>query len=166
MTTSTLLTSLFKYKIWANEHIFAELEKPHSAQQDLHAALRILNHIYVVDKIFAAHLSSKSHGYKETNTPDTPTLNELRKAVHDIDHWYLEYLDVLAPEHLSQKITFTFTDGSKGCMTREEILAHVATHGDYHRGAVGRIMSQLALSPPESFTGFLHKLEPQRRDGV
>ena len=31
-------------------------------------------------------------------------------------------------------------------MSREEMLAHVATHGGYHRGAVGRILSQLSLT--------------------
>ena len=57
-----------------------------------------------------------------------------------------------------------FTDGQPGRMSREEMLAHVATHGSYHRGAVGRIMAQVAVPPPRDiFTVFLHQSEPRRR---
>lgn len=50
-------------------------------------------------------------------------------------------------------------------MSREEMLAHVITHGAYHRGAVGRIMAQLSIAPPRDvYTGFLHATEPHRRE--
>jgi hypothetical protein len=48
-------------------------------------------------------------------------------------------------ENLSESIDFTFTDGALGCMSREEILAHLVLHGDYHRGAVSQVMTQLRL---------------------
>ena len=50
-------------------------------------------------------------------------------------------------------------------MSREEMLAHVATHGSYHRGAVGRILAQ-AGGPPlaDLYTAYLHRSEPQRRE--
>jgi len=40
---------------------------------------------------------------------------------------------------------------------------HLVVHGDYHRGAVGRIMSQLSIKPPEAFTAYLHKTEATAR---
>ena len=50
-------------------------------------------------------------------------------------------------------------------MSREEMLAHVITHGNYYRGAIGRIMAQLSLaSPRDIFTAYLHKSEPARRE--
>ncbi|MBC7710991.1 MAG: damage-inducible protein DinB, partial [Rhizobacter sp.] len=59
MSTTTLLHSLFKYKAWGNDQLFAELGKVDAEAQEeaRHNATRILNHIYVVDQIFAAHLS-------------------------------------------------------------------------------------------------------------
>ncbi len=166
MSAKTLLHSLFKYKAWANEELFAELEKldPSTQQAERHAALRLLNHIYVVDRIFAAHLTGAAHGYTATNTPETPTFADLRGAVTESDRWFIDYIETLAPDLLDESITFIFTDGGNGRMSREEMLAHVITHGGYHRGAVGRILAQVSIAPPRDiFTGFLHKSEPERR---
>jgi len=166
MSASTLLHSLFKYKAWANEELFTELDKldPATHQAERHTATRILNHIYVVDRIFAAHLSGEAHAYTGTNTPETPTLTELRDAVAKSDRWYVEYVGALPTESLAESLSFSFTDGAKGRMSREEMLAHVVTHGGYHRGAVGRIMAQVSVPPPRDiFTGYLHKSEPERR---
>lgn len=166
MSASTLLLSLFKYKAWANEELFVELERldPESQKAERHAAIRLLNHLYVVDRIFAAHLSGTAHPFAATNTAETPTLDELRAAVVESDRWYVEYVETLPPPLLSQKLPFTFTDGASGCMSREEMLAHVVTHGGYHRGAVGRIMAQLSIAPPRDiFTVYLHQSEPGRR---
>ena len=63
-----------------------------------------------------------------------------------------------------RRLPFVFTDGANGLMSREEMLAHVATHGGYHRGAVGRIMAQADVPPPRDiFTVYLHRAEPGRR---
>ncbi len=49
-------------------------------------------------------------------------------------------------------------------MSRQEMLMHVATHGGYHRGEVGRILAQLSLAPPwDTFAVYLHQSEPSRR---
>jgi len=167
MSRPPLLHSLFSYKAWANEELFAQLEKldPVTHEAERHAAIRLLNHIYVVDRIFAAHLSGTAHAYTATNTPETPTLPELRDAVARSDRWYVAYVADLPPERLSESLSFTFTDGAAGRMSREEMLAHVVTHGSYHRGAVGRIMSQASVPPPRDiYTVYLHTSEPQRRE--
>jgi uncharacterized damage-inducible protein DinB len=166
MSTSTLLLSLFKYKAWANAELFAQMQKlePDVQQSERHAAIRILNHVYVVDRIFAAHLSGTTHPYTATNTTETPTLEELHFAVADTDQWYVDYVSRLAPEHMPEMLSFAFTDGDSGRMSREEMLVHVATHGGYHRGAVGQIMKQVSVAPPRDImTRFLHDSEPERR---
>lgn len=166
MSTSNLLHALFRHKAWANEELFTELGKldPVTHEAERHTALRLLNHIHVVDRIFAAHLAGTAHGYAATNTPETPTLDELRAAVTATDRWYLDHVAALAPERLAESLSFVFTDGAAGRMSREEMLAHVVTHGSYHRGAVGRIMAQVSVPPPrDTLTVYLHRSEPQRR---
>ncbi len=167
MSASTLLQSLFQYKTWSNQKLFAELGKldPQTQQAEIHAALRILNHIYVVDRIFAAHLSGEPHAYTATNTSETPTLAELQAAVSASDAWYLDYVRAVPAMSLTENLEFTFTDGAAGRMSREEIFAHVITHGGYHRGAVGRIMAQIQAPPPrDTFTVYLHQAQPERRE--
>ncbi|MFM8900851.1 MAG: DinB family protein [Burkholderiales bacterium] len=166
MSTTTLLQSLFRYKAWANEELFVELAKldadTHATER--HTAIRLMNHIYVVDRIFGGHLSGVAHGYSATNTADTPTLEALREAVAATDGWYVQYVTALDPQQLSQRLPFVFTDGANGTMSREEMLIHVNTHGAYHRGAVGRIMAQVTLPPPRDLlTRYLHGAEPDRR---
>lgn len=166
MSTPTLLTSLFQYKAWANQELFAELQRldPETQRIELHAALRILNHIYVVDRIFVANLQGLQHGYSASNTAETPTLDALYQSVQASDRWYLDYVQGLSAEQLSERIAFGFVDGDAGCMSREEMLAHIVNHGGYHRGAVGRIMAQLSIAPPRDiYTRFLHQAEPERR---
>jgi uncharacterized damage-inducible protein DinB len=169
MSSASLLISLFQYKAWANQELFAELRRldPLTQQAELHAALRVLNHIYVVDRIFVANLQGQAHGYSATNTAETPTLDRLQQAVQATDAWYLDYVAGLSAEQLSERIAFSFVDGDAGCMSREEMLAHIVTHGGYHRGAVGRIMAQLDIAPPRDiYTKFLHQAEPERRQAA
>lgn len=166
MSASNLLASLFKYKAWANIELFQVLQSldavAHKAER--HSAIRIMNHIYVVDRIFAAHLAGRTHGYSATNTTETPALETLAEGVLECDDWYVRYTEEVSTEKLEERIAFTFTDGAHGTMSREEMLAHVVTHGGYHRGAVGRVLVQLSMAPPRDiFTVYLHQAEPGRR---
>ncbi len=167
MHHSTLLLSLFKYKAWSNLELFAEMQKldatVHAAER--HTCIRLMNHIHVVDRIFVGHISAVPHGYAGTNTPETPTMEALHAAVTATDQWFIDYVQGLEPQRLAEPVEFVFTDGGLGSMSREEMLAHIVTHGGYHRGAVGRIMAQLSIAPPRDiFTAYLHKAEPLRRE--
>ena len=83
MSASTLHKSLFDYKAWTNAELFVALARLDSDKHasERHTAIRLMNHIYVVDRIFAGHLTGVAHGYTGTNTTATPTLEELRAAV-------------------------------------------------------------------------------------
>ncbi|KQW35130.1 DinB family protein [Rhizobacter sp. Root404] len=162
----SLLQSLFRQKATISQAFFdvvGQLDaEAHATER--HAIVRLLNHIHVVDRIFAAHLRGEAHGYAATNTPETPELDALREAVRASDQGYLELVDALTPPQLAQAVDFAFTDGQHGRMTREEMLGHVLTHGSYHRGEVGQMLKRIAAAPPrELFTAYLHRAEPQRR---
>ncbi|MGV8864818.1 MAG: DinB family protein [Pseudomonas sp.] len=167
MITSTLLSSLFKFKAHSNFEMLAELEisSLDPTQGDGFSAVRVMNHIYVVDQIFKAHLISKPHAYSMANTTETPDIDNLKLALEHLDHWYVDYVASLSEPKLEEKISFTFTDGTGACMSREEMLMHLITHGSYHRGVVGAILSRNGGTPPkETFTRFLHEKQPERRE--
>ena len=167
MGTTTLLRSLFEHKAWVNEGFFDALATVDADARPAlrHAAIRLLNHIHVVDRIFVSHLTNVAHGYASTNTPETPALALLREAVRETDRWYVEHVASLPPERLGESVAFTFTDGERGRMSREEMLAHVVTHGSYHRGEVSQLLKQASATPPRDlYTAYLHQAEPQRRD--
>lgn len=166
MSALLLLRTLFGYQAWANDALLEKIgsvdpaRHPHERQ----AALRLVNHAYVVGQIFAAHLVGKMHDFADSNTPDTPALPDLRAAVAASDRWYLDYLDTVTGERLSESVPFVFTDGDRGCMSRQEMLTHVAIHGGYHRGEVGRVLAgRWSDAPWDTFAVYLHQSEPSRR---
>ena len=160
---NTLLQSLFRQKAAITEEFFAVLETV--AAGDRVDAIRLLNHIHIVDRIFAAHLRGEPHGYAATNTPETPALDALRAATLETNRWFVERAGGLTPAQLAEAVDFTFTDGQRGRMSREEMLAHVITHGSYHRGEVGQMLKRLSAAPPRDLlTAYLHRAEPQRRE--
>ena len=165
MSCSTLVT-LFGHKAWANQELFATLAslKSETPAESLHTCIRTLNHIHVVDRIFRAHLAGEPRPFDATNTPATPTLAQLHADVQATDAWYCEYVARLTPAALAELLDFSFTDGDRGRMSREEILLHVITHGGYHRGNVGQVLKSIAVAPPRDlYTRFLHQSEPARR---
>ena len=166
MSTQTLLASLFRYKAWADEGLLASLADlaKTGPPDEYRAAVRVFNHACIVDRIFVANVQRMAHAYTATGADETPSLEALTQAVRETDRWYVDYVARLSPLELEESIEFTFTEGTPGRMSREEMLAHVATHAGYHRGEVGRIMTRLTgASPPDTFTGYLHQAEPARR---
>lgn len=161
-----LLRQMFCYQAWANDELLAKMEALDPAQQpeQRNAALRLMNHNEVVNQIFMAHLVGRAHGFSADNPAETPTLNQLRSSIAATDRWYLQYLETVTQAQLAESTAFRFTDGDKGHMSREEMLAHVVTHGIYHRGEVGRILTQLSIRPPwDTFAAYLHNTESERR---
>ena len=160
------LSSLFAQKSWANRELFNAVADVSPAEHatSRHTAIRTLNHIYVVDRIFRAHLLGENHSYTATNTTETPELGELHFAVAETDLWFEGYVGKVDDGALAESLSFQFTDGDFGAMTREEMLFHVLTHGAYHRGNVGQVLKGISVVPPRDlFTKFLHVREPSRR---
>ena len=166
MDSRALLRLLFKHQTWAHAETLdamAGLDPVrHAAQQ--HAARRLLNHCHVVSQIFRAHLIGIPHGWDADNTVDTPNDGDLRTALAAGDHWYLDCVDAATPAWLAEPVAFIFTDGDRGGMSRAEMLVHVATHGTYHRGEIGRILVGAGVRPPwDTLAVQLHTTEPGRR---
>jgi uncharacterized damage-inducible protein DinB len=169
MSEISLLQTLFRYQAWANGELLDAIGglDPAHHNKERHLSLRLMNHSLVIGRIFAAHLTGREHGYADDNTPETRSLPDLDAALTASDQWYLQYLETVDPELLSAPVPFVFTDSDKGCMTRQEMLLHVVTHGGYHRGEIGRLLAQLSITPPwDTLAVHLHRSEPARRLAV
>ncbi|MGN6516320.1 MAG: DinB family protein, partial [Rhizomicrobium sp.] len=127
-------------------------------------AIKALSHSYVVDRIFAAHMKQERHGYASANLTEMPTLNALSSDIHTSDLDYIDYVSALDLRRLAEPIRFTFTDGAPGCMTREEMLLHVITHGAGHRGQISALMLLNGMTPAkDGFASYLHEAEASTR---
>lgn len=145
---------LARYKAWANRLFFEAVAAlpPGEATKErttlFKSIVHTLNHNYVIDRIFRAHLEGREHGYTARNTADPPPLEELRAAQNAIDQWYVECFDRMTEPALDEKVHFTFVGGGEGVMTRNEILLHVVNHTSYHRGFAADMFYQVPARPP------------------
>ncbi len=158
------LDRVFSYKAKANREVLAAIQQFDLASPAREIAIRVLNHTYAVDRIFAANLTGTEHGYTSPNPSFAPSLEELCAAINTSDQWYVNYVSLLDHARLRERIDFTFTDSLPGRMSREEMLMHVAVHGEYHRGQISLLLMQNSIAPPaDGFTSYLHKTEPSTR---
>ena len=145
---------LARYNAWANKLIFdavaalpeGEAVKPRPSV--FRNMVHTLNHNYVIDRIFQAHLEGRPHGYGARNTAEHPPLAELWRAQQEIDRWYMEWTERASDDSLDQRIQFGFVGGGEGAMTRREILQHLVNHTSYHRGFVAQMMYDIPVRPP------------------
>ena len=158
------LQRLFRYKAWANDELLTALARLGAEAPITKLALKALSHTYVVDRIFAAHLQGRDHEYTAANLSELPTLERLSADIRASDREYVGYVTTLDRHQLAERIDFTFTDGAPGCMSREEMLMHVITHGVGHRGQVSALMLLNSVTPAsDGFTTYLHKAEALTR---
>ncbi len=149
----TELLKLLGYKSWANKLTLSSLSGLPNTELCKKRATNFgnipstLNHVYVVDDIFKAHLLGESHGYTSRNS-DCPSLSTLAAQQYAIDQWYIDFVNSLKPEQLSQVIRFEFVGGGEGSMSISDIIFHIVNHGTYHRGFVSDMMYQIPLAPP------------------
>jgi uncharacterized damage-inducible protein DinB len=159
---------LTRYNAWANELIFdavgalPESEATKPRRSVFRNMVHTLNHNYVIDRIFQAHLEGRSHGYSARNTESHPPLAELRLAQESLDQWYVATYDAMDDSQLNEKVSFTFVGGGDGVMTRGEILQHLVNHTSYHRGFVAQMLYDVPVRPPTTdLTVFLRDAPPR-----
>lgn len=154
MITTPTARMLTRYNAWANRLIFEavgalpEGEAIRERKSLFKNMVHTLNHNYVIDRIWQAHLEGREHGYGARNTPDHPPLADLWAKQQEIDRWYIAWSDGLTDAALDESVGFTLVGGNRGTMTRGEILFHVVNHTSYHRGFVADLFYQVPARPP------------------
>jgi uncharacterized damage-inducible protein DinB len=160
------LKMLTRYNAWCDDLIFSALtalpegEATKERPTRFKTMVNTLNHIYVIEDIFQAHLQGRPHHYTARNTATHPPLRELWSVMKSIDQWYVDYVAALPAKQLDERVAFEFVGGGKGAMSRREIILHIVNHGSYHRGMVHDVMYQVPAKPPViDLTVFLRDVE-------
>jgi uncharacterized damage-inducible protein DinB len=145
---------LARYNAWANRTIFdavaalpgdeATKERPTLFKN----MVNTLNHLYVVDRVWQAHLEGREHGIPALNTVLYPELAALWPAQQAIDAWYIDWSAALTEEEAAQTLRFTLIGGNQGAMRRGDVMFHLVNHTSYHRGFVADMFYQIPARPP------------------
>ena len=168
MNTLRDVRTLARYMAWANDRIYdavaalpeGEATKPR--RSIFKNVVHTLNHVYVIDSIFQAHLEGRAHAFTARNTPDWPPLDELRRKQRAIDDWYVAWSDRLTESELDRSVRFTYVGGGEGVMTCGQIALHLVNHTTYHRGFVADMLCQASVHPPTTdLTVFIRDVPPK-----
>lgn len=125
MSMLSNIRMLTHYKTWADDKFFSmlsalpedELLRPRATR--FGNMLHTMNHVYVIDDIFRAHLLSQPHYYIDRNTTTTPPLDVLWDASKQMNEWYRNFTKDLKENDLEQVIHFNFIGGAPGIMSRQ-----------------------------------------------
>ena len=163
----TMLIDMLKYKAWADRRTLDAITgiDGHEHPASVAFARQQLNHMILVEELFAARWLGDVAPHSTTNTDDLPTLDELDRRITASNRWLAEYFEALMSEQLDEVLCFEFVDGKRGSMTRREMFFHLVNHGTYHRGAIGHALDLAgAQRPADTYTVFIHAAQPERRN--
>lgn len=143
-----------RYKAWADRMILdaaAELpeeELTRPRQVVFGNMLAMLTHVYTIDSVFQAHLEGREHGFTARITSEKIPLEELARRQLELDDWYIAWADGLDTAEAGETVHFGFIGGGEGAMTKAEILLHLVSHTNYHRGFVADMFYGAGVRPP------------------
>jgi len=166
MTTVHHARTLARYRMWADRLTFDAVAAlpPGEATKERPTLFKTmvgtLNHNYVIDLIWRAHLEGRDHGFTARNLVLYPELADLWQAQQAVNQWYIDWSDRQSQASLDGAVNFTFIGGEKGSMSRGDILLHVVNHATYHRGWVAEMFFQVpARNPTTDLPVFLSRGE-------
>lgn len=145
---------LSQYKRWADQLFFDSLgelpaeELSRERAGPIKSMICVLNHMYVVDRIWQAHLQHRDHGFTSRQAMPYPALAELRQAQREVDDWYVDWSAHLSESSLDEVIDFAYVSGNRGSMTAGAMLMHVVNHATYHRGWLVQMYFEIPAMPP------------------
>jgi uncharacterized damage-inducible protein DinB len=145
---------LARYRLWADQLTFGAVTALPSGEAEKERPTRFktmigtLNHTYLVDLIWQAHLEGRDHGFPALDLVLHAGLPELWRAQQAIDQWYIDWSDAQSAQSLDETVVFRFVDGERGAMSRGDILLHVVNHATYHRGWVAEMFFQVPARNP------------------
>jgi len=154
MTTVSHARMIARYRMWADRLTFdavAALPPGEATKQRptlFKTMIGTLNHNYVIDLVWQAHLEGRDHGFTARNLVLHPELSDLWRAQQAVNRWYIDWSERQSQASLDEVVNFTFIGGEKGSMSRGDILLHVVNHATYHRGWVAEMFFLVPAKNP------------------
>jgi uncharacterized damage-inducible protein DinB len=154
LLTQSAALLLVDYKLWADALTFDSVAalppgEAHRERATLFGSIvNTLNHSYVVDLIWRAHLEGRNHPFTSRRVILHEDVPELRKAQHSCNEWLKGWCLAQSDATLSEAITVRFISGHRAQMSCGAIVLHIVNHATYHRGFVSDLFYQIPVKPP------------------
>jgi uncharacterized damage-inducible protein DinB len=153
MKDKQYIRSLIDYNAWANTVCYdtcrgldpEELTRPRPSV--FTSILLGLNHLYVVDQIWLAHMTGRSHEFEALRSTVFEEFEPMWNARQEMDQTLKDYVDGLSGDALEEVVEYELIGGNKGALSRAMILTHLALHGNFHRGWITDQVGQVPHPP-------------------
>lgn len=159
---------LSRYRTWADNVLFdaAEALPPgevgKTRQTLFKTIIGTLNHNYVVDLIWKAHLERKEHGFTARNMVIHAELGDLRRAQQELNTWFEQWADAQTDASLAEELSFAFISGERSIMSRGAMFMHLVNHASYHRGWASEMFFEVPAKPPATDLPVFLASHPER----
>ena len=156
MIDTQMLVLLSEYDVWADQTLFAALDKlPEGAVYTesktlFKTIIGTLNHNYQVELIWQANLCGKAHGFTSRKDLLHPKLEDLVNAQAAVSEWFIDWSRQQTAESLAASVPFTYTSGASAEMTRAAMFMHLINHKTFHRGWVSEMFFDFGSRPPQT----------------
>lgn len=145
-----MLRRMWAHLTWADGLLWSALETEGAGDAQ---AWREYSHIVGAEEVWLARLESRAG--RLTVWPQV-NREELRTAREQVVASYARYMEALTAESLDSDIHYTNTAGQAFTTKVVDILAHVALHGQYHRGKINLLLRQIGGEPvPTDYISFV-----------
>ena len=141
MSALEQLRRLWDHAAWADAALVAELVRLPAVPA---LVLREYAHVIGAEEVWLARLESRQS--KAAVWPDLP-LVAVADLARDTRVGYGRYLASSSEDGIVRDVTYTNSAGRTFSTRIDDILLHVALHGQYHRGKVNLLLRQERLSP-------------------
>lgn len=143
---------LYDYMCWANDYLLDTIHQ----SDDNPELLRLYSHILFSEQIWLTRL--KGEDSSQLVIWAESDYEQCKQMLEDNKEQFENYLAKLDDAKILENVTYTTSAGQQFTNTIEEILQHVALHGQYHRGQINLKLRELGYEPVNvDFLTFIRK---------
>ncbi|MGH7638716.1 MAG: DinB family protein [Gemmatimonadaceae bacterium] len=141
MDSIELLRRMWAHLSWADDLLWKALSAPRDGDA---AVWREYSHIVGAEEVWLARLEQR-----EARLPIWPEVSRAELATRraQMVAGYSQYLNALTTATIDVPVTYRNTAGKEFSNSVADILAHVALHGQYHRGKINAMLRNSGLDP-------------------
>jgi uncharacterized damage-inducible protein DinB len=138
----------FEYDEWANREVLTAVR---ASRASATRSLQLLAHILSAELLWLERLRQQPQS--QLVWPEW-SLEQCEARSVEVGDLWRKYLDALAPDDLTQTVSYKNSKGEPWTSAVEDVVTHVLLHSAYHRGQIASLMRASGETP--AYTDFIH----------
>ncbi|WP_163877538.1 DinB family protein [Paenibacillus favisporus] len=138
------IRSMFDQMYWADKRILDALEAGGDGESGTEA-VRLLSHTLRAEQVWFTRLQGQDSNHLPLWPNDS--LDDCKRLAQEMREAFSAYLAELTDERLDDVITYINQTGRSYRTSVQDILTHLALHGQYHRGQINMKLRSVGMEP-------------------